>query len=119
MKNLEVIEKVKDKGQGFITTRWVNTRKEAHDGQKTDVKSHLLARGFQDLDKYGLKPQSDIPTAQKEALNIGIEKLRSIDITTAFLQSNVLDHEIFVKHPKMEDGRWNLVAFAKTTVWFM
>ena len=70
MKNHDVFEKVKDEGQEFITTRWVNTRKENHDGQKTDIKSRLVARGFQDLDQFGLKPQSDSPTAQKESLKM-------------------------------------------------
>ena len=34
------------------------------------------------------------------AVNIGVQKLRSIDITAAFLQSNALNRDIFVKPPK-------------------
>lgn len=79
----------------------------------------MVVRGFQDTDKNGTKVQSDSLTAQKEALkmfcamavNLGIESLRTIDITAAFLQSEELDRNIFVQPPKdcSEEGiLWGL-----------
>ena len=87
----DTYEEVKDEGQDRISSRWVITKKEKHDGQKTDYKARLVARGFQEIDK----PQSDSPTALREsyktfiaiAANKGYE-LCSVDIRAAFLQSN-------------------------------
>ena len=109
-----------DIGQRRIGSRWVNTRKEVHDGQKVNVKSRLVVRGFQDADKDGIKVQSDSPTAQKEALKMfcavaacmEVESLRSVDITAAFLQADNLDRDIFIQPPKdcAEEGiLWRLL----------
>ena len=38
-------------GQECIGSRWVVTRKEAHDGQKTQIKARFVARGFQEVKK--------------------------------------------------------------------
>ena len=51
-----------------------------------------------------MKPQSDSPTASKESFkmlmavagNLGF-KLASVDIRAAFLQSKVLDREVFIE----------------------
>ena len=43
-----VYEEVEDIGQERITLRWVITRKEKADGQKTEYKGRLVARGFQE-----------------------------------------------------------------------
>ena len=103
LKNYDVFEKVKDEGQITIGTRWVITKKEAHDGQKTKYKGRLVARGFQEKEKI----QSDSPTAQRDsfrlflaiAANMRIEALRSVDITAAFLQSDELNRIMYVKLP--------------------
>ena len=95
-------EEVKDEGQETIGSRWVVTQKEMHDGQKTEYKARLVARGFQER----LKPQSDSPTAAKEsfkllmavAANNGF-KLASLDIRAAFLQSKTLNRDVFIKPP--------------------
>ena len=108
LQNLGVIQKVKDRGQMRITSRWVNNMKEAHDGLKTAYKSRLVCRGFQDLDNEGLKVQSDSPTAQKEAMktfatiatHMEIEQLSSCDIQAAFLQVEDLKRDIYVVPPK-------------------
>ena len=66
MRNLEdygVFELVDIVGQECIGIRWVVTRKEAHDGQKTQIKARLVARGFQEVKK----PQSDSPTEAKKS----------------------------------------------------
>ena len=78
------------------------TQKEKHDGQKQQCKARLVAKGFQE----SLKPQLDSPTATQEsfkmlvavAANFGF-KLASVDIRVAFLQSKVLDREVFIEPP--------------------
>ena len=58
----DIFEEVKDVGQQTIGSRWVDTSKEKHDGQKKNTKARRIARGFQET----LKPQSDNPTVSKE-----------------------------------------------------
>ena len=104
LKKYEVFEKVKDEEQQTIGTRWVITQKEAHDGQKTQFKARLVAQGFQETEKV----QSDSPTALRDSFRIflslaattRIEKLRSIDIRAAFLQSDKLKRDVFLRLPK-------------------
>ena len=62
----------------------------------------MVARGFQEA----LKPQSDSPTAGKESFKLLMAllanfhfKLVLVDIRAAFLQSKVLDRDIFVEPP--------------------
>ena len=43
-----VFEEVDDIGQDRIGSRWVITQKEKADGQKSDIKGRLVARGFQE-----------------------------------------------------------------------
>ena len=47
-KSYEAYEEVEDEGQEAIDTRWTVTRKEAHDGLKTNVKAWLCAIGFKE-----------------------------------------------------------------------
>ena len=100
LQDYETFIEVKDDGQSCIVSRWVITEKEQHDGQKTKCKVRLVAQGFQE----SLKPQSDSPRAVKESFKLLMElstnfgfKLASVDICAAFLQSKVLDREMFVK----------------------
>ena len=106
LKNLmdyETFEEVADVGQERITSRWVVTTKEVHDGQKTKCKARLVARGFQEE----VSPQSDSPTVLREsnklftavAANAGFN-IVSIDIRAAFLQSKELKRDVFVVPPK-------------------
>ena len=77
------------------------TQKDNHDGQNTQFKEILVARGFQEVEKV----QSDSPTALRDSFRMflslaattRIEKLRSIDIRAAFLQSDKLKREVFVR----------------------
>ena len=49
IKNLEdnkTFELVEDVGQETIGSCWVITKKEKYDGQKTEYKARLVARGF-------------------------------------------------------------------------
>ena len=78
------------------------TKKEKHDGQKTQYKAWFVGHGFQER----MKPQSDSPTAAKEsfkllmavAANNGL-RLAFLDIRAAFLQSKSLDRDVFIKPP--------------------
>ena len=54
LKNYGVFELVEYIGQECIRSRWVITRKEAHDGQKMQIKARLVARGFQEVEKLQL-----------------------------------------------------------------
>ena len=99
----DVFEEVEDSGQERISSRWVITKKERADGQKTDYKGRLVARGFQEKSA----PQSDSPTMRRESLKLFFSLaanegfgLRSIDIRAAFLQAKGLEREIFLLPPK-------------------
>ena len=94
---------MEDSGQDRITSRWVITMKEAHDGQKTKFKARLVARGFQEEEP----PLSDSPTVLREsnklftavAANESFE-IASIDIRAAFLQSKELKRDVYLVPPK-------------------
>merc|ERR1712082_257913 len=95
----DLFEEVKDEGQETIGNRWVVTEKEKHDGQKQKTKARLVALGFQET----LKPQSDSPTVSKESFKTLMAitansdfKLASVDIRAAFLQSRILDRDLFM-----------------------
>ena len=114
LKVYDTFEKVPDEGEENIGSCWVITQKEKHDGQKQVYKARLVAKGFQEY----LKPQSDSPTAPKEsfkmlvalAVNSGF-KLASVDIRAAFIQSKVLDREVFIEPPsdvKKQETIWIL-----------
>ena len=98
-----VFEEVCEEGQETIGSRWVITKKEKVDRQKTDYKGGLVARGFQEKEA----PQSNSPTILRESMklfflvaaNEGF-KLRSVDIRAAFLHAKCLEREIFLMPPK-------------------
>ena len=99
----DVFEEVDDCGQERIGSRWVVIQKEKADGQKSQVKGRIVAKGFQE----GEKPQSDSPTLLRESLKMYFAvaanegfKLRSIDIRAAFLQAKGLDREVYMEPPK-------------------
>ena len=62
----EVVEKVNDEGQDTISSRWVVTAKEKHDGQKQKTKARLVARGFQ----VTIKLQWDSTTVSKQSFKL-------------------------------------------------
>ena len=83
-----VFKEVEDTGQERISSRWVITRKEKADGQKTEYKGRLVTQGFQEKSA----PQSDSPTMLRESLKLFFSiaanegfSLRSVDIRAAFL----------------------------------
>ena len=96
-------EIVDNEGQDTIDGRWVINKKEAHDGLKKDFKARYVLRGFKETDK----PRSDSPTVDRISSNIFYAiaanegwEVESIDVTSAFLQGEALDREIYVIPPK-------------------
>ena len=70
--------------------------------KKQACKARFVARGFQE----SLKPQSDSPIASKDSFKMLMAvaanskfNLASVDIRAAFLQSKVLDRDVFVEPP--------------------
>ena len=97
--------KVKGKiGMNIVGTRFVNTKGEVQDGQKTKFKSRLVCQGYKELDKA----QSDSPNANRESLRLflslsavlGFRSLTSMDVSAAFLQANDIRRDVYVKLPK-------------------
>ena len=68
LQKFQAYEVVEDKGQQYITTRWVVTEKEQHDGLKVRTKARLVLRGYME----STKPRSDSPTASHEMLKVGL-----------------------------------------------
>ena len=60
--NLGYFREVKYNGnQKPLGSRWVITKKEKHDGLKSDYKGKIVVRGFQETDS----PASESPTVQR------------------------------------------------------
>ena len=100
LKEFQVYEEVKDQGQNAISTRWVMTSK--GDNGKEVVKGRLVARGFEEM----CLMQTDSPTVSKPAIRLMFAlsaslkwPVETMDITSAFLQSNKMEREVFVKPP--------------------
>ena len=109
LKSFNVYEEVNGDYKDCITTRWVMAMK----GDK--VKARIVVRGFEE----NFLLQKDSPTVTKCGINIllmiAASKhwiVKSIDIKSAFLQSNDLEREVLVKPPKeanVEHGKiWRL-----------
>ena len=98
----EVIDEVRDKGQRTISTRWVLTEKKFSDG-KRGIKARLVVRGFEEENEV----QVDSPTASKSTVRLSLAiaanegwNIESIDVRSAFLQSNKIEREVYVEPPK-------------------
>ena len=106
MSNLEkndVFQWVNNTGQKAVSTKWVITEKLNEDGSKR-LKARLVVRGFEEK-LIGHK--TDSPTCSRQALRlafvVGSTKLweiHSLDITSAFLQGNVISRNVYVSPPK-------------------
>ena len=97
LKAFDTYEEVEDVGQERITTVWVLT-------EKGDQKrARLTARGFQETGEF----PTDSPTVQKGSVRLILAlaatnswTLKTIDISSAFLQGDEMDRDVFVKPPK-------------------
>lgn len=114
-RKFDVYSEVKDRGQPFISTRWVMSKK--IDGSKTTVKARLVARGFEESTPI----QCDSPTAAKETLRIMLSlssslswSCQTIDIKAAFLQSKEIDREVYLCPPKEANAEGLLWKLKKT-----
>ena len=97
LKAFDTYSIVDDKGQDKITTTWVLTEK------GNEVRARLTARGFQEEGDF----PTDSPTVQKHSVRLLLAiaaqnkwDLSTTDISSAFLQGNTLDREVFIKPPK-------------------
>ena len=107
-KEFNVYEEVKNVGQKHISVRWVLT-------EKDEIKARLVARGFEEEEEI----QSDSPTVTKEVLRMFLTicssnnwKEKSMDVTAAFLQSDNMERNVYLKPPKQakcgENVLWKL-----------
>ena len=101
-------------GQPSISTKWVLTIKD--DGS---LKARLVVKGFEDPDENCII--KDSPTCSKDTFRLLISicssqtawQHRTIDISTAFLQGESINREVYLVHPE-EAGvinariRWKL-----------
>ena len=109
LKNLvdnDVYEAVPDRGQRRVSTKWVMTEKFKENIRL--VKARLVARGFEENLK---NTRTDSPTCSRQALRLCFVtaatmgwEIHSLDVTSAFLQGNIIEREVFVQPPAEWDG---------------
>ena len=114
LKENNVFEWVNDDGQKAISCKWVLHEKKQPDGSRK-LKARLVARGFEE--KLADK-RVDSPTCSKQGIRLAFVtassmnwELQALDISSAFLQGNVLQRTVYVRPPKevCEDGKiWRL-----------
>ena len=109
----EVYKEVKDTGQSVVSSRWIITEKDSK------VKARLVARGFEE--NY---PRSDAPTINKTSLRLLFTiatskrwQLESLDITAAFLQSEEISRDVYLKPPADIRKKWYHLETEETGIW--
>ena len=97
----DVFEEVKDVGQPRVSCKWVIVSK-MKDGEKI-VKARLVARGFEEK---ASNARTDSPTCSRQSLRMAFImtstmgwQIQSLDITSAFLQGNSIERDVFLKPP--------------------
>ena len=108
LQDFNVYTEIEYTGQTCISTRWVVMKK----GE--NIKARLVARGFQEHEEIRV----DSPTVGKSVTRIGLTiaasrqwEIKSMDIKSAFLQSDDLDRDVFLippKEAKTEGKIWKL-----------
>ena len=112
-----------------LSCRWVTEAKQKEEG--IQYRARLVVRGFEELDA----PQADSPTANKCVIRMFLAicnmlsyNLKSLDVKTAFLQSDFIERVVLIKPPKefREDSNtvWKLNKFVyglndAARVWFL
>ena len=98
----DVFECVEDQGQKAVSCRWIFTEKKKPDGNII-LKARLVARGFEErlVDK-----KVDSPTCSRQSLRLAFItatsmnwELHALDISSAFLQGNLLKRTVYVRPP--------------------
>ena len=105
----DAFEEVEENDQYVISMRWIVTEKD-----NGKVKARLIVRGFEEE----VVPQSDSPTASKESTKLFLAicanenfQVKSLDVTSAFLQGRPLERDVFVNPPsevKRDGYIWKL-----------
>ena len=103
LKEHNVYEEVNNtRKERCISARWILTEKYV-DGKKI-VKARLVARGFEEDSSMMTK---DSPTCTKESLRIVFTaaatqkwKMQALDISSAFLQGNKIQRDVYILPPK-------------------
>ena len=108
----DAYESLELKDQHIISTRWVITEKD-----NGKIKARLVVRGFEEM----ITPQSDSPTASKESGKLFLAicanenfTIKSLDVTSAFLQGRLLDREVYVMPPEEVDENGKVWKLKKT-----
>lgn len=101
MRKHDVFECVPNTGQPSVSSRFVITEK-IKDGERV-VKARLVARGFEE---NNTNLQTDSPTCSREALRLVMLtavimgwRIQTIDFTSAFLQGEKMNRELFLRLP--------------------
>lgn len=104
LKRFEIYEEVPFTDQEVISSRWVLTEK--MDGQQKKYKARLVARGFEE-DTHSAEIRTDSPTCSRYSLRLLFVavamhkwKIHSLDISSAFLQSDKIERELYLQPPK-------------------
>ena len=107
-----VYTEMENTGQVTISTRWVVTEKTVNNGKDKITKARLVCRGFEEITNEPL----DSPTVSKVSLRLVFcimmnkgWKCESLDIKGAFLQSDPLEHDVFIKAPNAVGKVWKLL----------
>ena len=112
-KEYDVYEEAEDTGMPCISTRWVVTEKTSTENGLKTTKARLVCRGFEE----SVNEQLDSPTVDKVSIRFFFSvmmanswKCESLDVKGAFLQSEDLEREVYVKPPTgLSDGKvWRL-----------
>ena len=97
----DVFDEVNDDGQPRVSCKWVVTSKVKDD--KNVVKARLVARGFEEKTNSA---RTDSPTCSRQSLRMAFVtastmkwQIQSLDITSAFLQGNSIERNVFLKPP--------------------
>ena len=98
---MKVYDEVENEGQNFISVRWVLTEKEVE--EKKVRKARLVARGYEEV----LSTPTDSPTISKESQRVALSvissegwEMNTLDVKSAFLHSDEIDRDIYLKPPK-------------------
>ena len=99
-KRYNVYDTVDNIDHKFINLRWVLSEKYVNG--KLNVKTRLVAKGFQDVQEMTHKIRRGSPACNKENIRLCLKYycLNEMDIKTAFLQKKNIDRDVYVKPSK-------------------
>ena len=101
LRDNDVFEVVEFNNQPLISCKWIITEKIKNNEKVT--KARLVARGFEEKVHNA---RTDSPTCSRQSLRIAFVTastmkwdLQSLDITSAFLQGNGIERDVFLRPP--------------------